>query len=64
MPYSNVQALTSPPLGFTVAFNVAALCVIADAAFVTTVGGFGSVLNVWSEPLLVPPAFVAETLKW
>ena len=31
---------------------------------VTTVGGGPSVLNVWSEPLLVPPAFFAEILKW
>ena len=36
----------------------------AEAAFVSTVGAFGGVLNVWSEPLLVPPGFVAEILKW
>jgi hypothetical protein len=50
-------------LGFTVAFSFAAVCVTADATPVTTVGGGGSVLNVWSEPVLVPPAFVAETRK-
>ena len=30
----------------------------------STVDGFGSVLTVSSAPLLVPPAFVAEILKW
>ena len=30
----------------------------------TTVGGGSSVLNVWSEPLLVPPELTARTLKW
>ena len=64
MPYSSLHSVTSPPLGLTVAFRVAAVCVIADAAFVRTVGGFGRVLNVSSEPLLVPPALVAEILKW
>ena len=28
------------------------------------VGSVVSVVNVWSEPLLVPPALVAEILKW
>ena len=27
-------------------------------------GPFGSVVNASSEPLLVPPGFVAEILKW
>ena len=64
MPYSNLHSLTSPPLGFTVAFSVAVVWVTAEAAVVTTVGALGSVLNVSSEPLLVPPALVAEILKW
>ena len=64
MPYSSVHALTCPPFGFTVALSVAAVRVTEDAAPETTVGGFGSVMSVWSEPWLVPPAFVAETLKW
>ena len=64
MPYSNLHSLTSPPLGFTVAFSVAVVWVTAVAGFVTTVGGSGSVLNVWSEPSLVPLALVAEILKW
>jgi hypothetical protein len=50
-------------LGFTLAFNVAEVWVTADAAFVSTVGGVRGVLKVWSEPVLVPPAFVATTLK-
>ena len=64
MPYSNLHSLTSPPLGLTVAFSVAVVWVTAEAAFVTTVGALGSVLSVRSEPLLVPPALVAEILKW
>ena len=66
MPYSNLHSLTSPPLGLTVAFSVAEVCVTDEAGFVTTVGGVTAevVLNVSSEPLLVPPAFVAEILKW
>ena len=64
MPYSNLHSLTSPPLGLTVAFSVAVVWVTAEAALVTTVGGLGSVLSVRSEPLLVPPALVAEILKW
>jgi hypothetical protein len=64
VPYSNLHSLTSPPLGLTVALSVAVVWVIDEAGFVTTVGGFGSVLKVSSEPLLVPPALVAEILKW
>jgi hypothetical protein len=64
VPYSNLHSVTSPPLGFTVAFKVAEVWVIDVLAFVTTVGAFGSVLSVSSEPLLVPPALVAEILKW
>ena len=65
MPYSSLHSLTSPPLGFTLAFEVADVCVtLPTAAPVVTVGGLGSVLNVWSLPLLVPPALVAEMRKW
>ena len=65
VPYSNSHLLTSPPLGFTVAVKLAVVWVIEEAALVTTVGEFGaSVLNVSSEPLLVPPGLVAEILKW
>ena len=64
MPYSSLHSVTSPPLGLTVAFRVAVVWAIADAAFVRTVGGFGRVVNVSSEPLLVPPALVAEIRKW
>ena len=39
VPYSNVHLLTSPPLGFTVAFRVAVVWVIEEAALVTTAGG-------------------------
>ena len=64
MPYSNLHSLTSPPLGFTVAFRLAEDCVTDDAASVMTVGGLGGVLNSASEPLLVPPGLVAVILKW
>ena len=63
-PYSNLQSVTSPPLGLTVALSVAVVLVISVAVSVTTVGAFGSVLSVSSEPVLVPPAFVAEIRKW
>ena len=64
VPYSSVHSLTSPPLGLTVPFSVAVVWVTAEAGSVTTVGGFGRVVNVRSEPELVPPAFLAVTLKW
>jgi hypothetical protein len=51
-------------LGFTLACRVAALLVIEEAASVTTVGAGGSVFNASSEPLLVPPALLAEIRKW
>ena len=63
-PYSSLHSVTSPPLGVTVAFKAAVVWVTADAAFVTAAGRFGSVVNASSEPLLVPPALVAEILKW
>jgi hypothetical protein len=46
VPYSNTHSLTAPAFGFTLAFNVAAVCDTDEAAFVTTVGTFGGVLNV------------------
>ena len=46
------------------AFSVDVVWVVEEAGLVTAVGGFGSVLNVPSEPLLVPPALVAEIRKW
>ena len=33
MPYSSLHSVTSPPLGLTVAFRVAEVWAIADAAF-------------------------------
>jgi hypothetical protein len=50
VPYSSSHLLTSPSLGLTVAFKLAEVCVIPDAASVATVGELGSVLNVWSLP--------------
>ena len=37
---------------------------MGGSVFGTIVGVLGSVLNAWSEPLVVPPALVAEILKW
>ena len=64
MPYSSLHSVTSPPLGVTVAFKAAVVWVSEEAAFVTTAGALGGVVNVSSEPLVVPPALVAEILKW
>ena len=50
MPYSKWQSLTAPPLGFTIAFNVTEVCLTEEATPVSTVGEFGSVVNVWSLP--------------
>ena len=51
----------------TFLFLGSALVALAGAghsvAALTTVGAFGSVLKLSSEPLLVPEAFVAEILK-
>ena len=47
MPYSKWQSLTVPPLGFTIAFNVAEVCLTEDATPVSTVGGVAAAsLNV------------------
>jgi hypothetical protein len=62
-PYSSRQLLTFPPLGFTLAFSVAAVCVIDEAEPVLTVGGLGSVFSEASLPWFVPPPFVAVILK-
>jgi hypothetical protein len=51
-------------LGFTVAFSLAEVWVTSEAAVVTTVGAGGSVFNVSSEPLFVPPVLVAVIRKW
>jgi hypothetical protein len=45
VPYSNLQALTSKPFGFTDPFKVADVCATDDAAPVTTDGSGGNVLN-------------------
>ena len=64
MPYSSLHSLTSPLLGFTLPPSVAVVCVTAEAVPVTTVGGLGSVVKVWSLPLLVPPVLLATMRKW
>jgi hypothetical protein len=63
-PYSSLHAVTSPPLGFTLAFRIADVSVSEDAFSVMTVGRFGAVLNVSSAPLLVPEELVATIRKW
>ena len=59
VPYSNLQSLTSAPLGLTVAFSVAVAWLTGDAAPVTTVGA-GPVVNTHAAPTLKlspkPPA--------
>lgn len=62
VPYSKWQSLTPPSLGLTVAFNVAEVGVTDDTAPVTTAGAFGSAVNVWSAPGLMPPELV-ETIR-
>ena len=64
VPYSSLHSLTSEPLGLTVAFSVAVVWATAEAGSVLTVGALGRVFSVWSAPVLVPPAFVAEMRKW
>ena len=46
------------PLGFTVPFKVAPATVTLDALLVVTVGGHVDVVNVISDPLVVPPLLV------
>lgn len=56
VPYSNVHALSGPPLGLTLAFNVAEVSPTPLAAFVSTDGAATfSVLNVTSGPSTGPP---------
>ena len=62
MPYSNSHLPTSAPLALTAALSVAEVSATDDAASVTTVGAASIVVNVPSEPLLVPPALVARIL--
>jgi ADP-dependent phosphofructokinase/glucokinase len=67
VPYSNSQAVTLAPLGLTVAFRVAVVCVTVVAVPVTTVGAgmtttSAGVLRVSFKPLLVPVELVAEIL--
>jgi hypothetical protein len=63
VPYSK-KALVLLPLGLTVPFSVAAVCVTPEAASVVTLGGQAEVVKVVFEPKLVPPAFAptARTL--
>ena len=61
VPQSSWQLVTFPPLGLMVAFTVAAVWEMADAGLLVTVGAFGSVVNVWSSPFVVPPALVPTT---
>ena len=51
-------------IGLAATLQVAVVAVRALAGSVLTEGAFGSVLNVWSEPTLVPAPLVAEILKW
>ncbi len=64
VPYSSLHSVTSPPFGLTVAFRVAVVWAIAEAGFVSTVGGFGQRLEGFVSPLLVPAELVATILKW
>jgi hypothetical protein len=63
-PHSTRHSLTALPFGFTVAFSVAEADVMDDADPVATVGRVTSVVNVLSDPLLVPPELVTTILKW
>src|SRR5437879_5941816 len=58
------QSLSAPPLGLTVPFSVAEVCVSADAAPVMALGAADAVVNVWSAPEPVPPALLATIRKW
>jgi hypothetical protein len=62
VPYSN-DAVVEAPFGFTVPFNVAPVKLMPLATPVVTAGGQAVVANVASEPLVVPPTFVATTRK-
>jgi hypothetical protein len=62
VPYSN-DAVVEAPFGFAVPFNVAPTVVMVLAAPVVTTGGQAVVVNVASEPFVVPPTFVATTRK-
>jgi len=62
VPYSKWYVVEAP-LGFTLPFTVAVVATTGSAACVATVG-FRSVVNVWSEPVVVPAALVATRRKW
>ena len=51
-------------MGVTVAFKVAVVWATDDAGLGSTVGGFGSVVNVSSTLATVLPELVATTRKW
>ena len=64
MPYSKRHWLTSPPLGLTLAFSVAAVWLTEEAASVTTVGGLdGGVRAKFCVAHCARPA-LAGPLTW
>ena len=62
-PYSNEHDFTSEPSGLTVPFNVAPVSVTLPGASTRTLGFALVVSNVSGEDSLVPPPFVAVSLK-
>jgi hypothetical protein len=56
VPHSN-QAVVRELLGLTDPFKVTVVWVIEEADPVSTVGGKGRVVKVWSTPREVPPLF-------
>jgi hypothetical protein len=63
VPYSN-DAVVEALFGFAVPFSVAPVKLMLLATPVVTVGAHAVVANVASNPLVVPPTFVATTRKW
>src|SRR5437763_10638012 len=59
LPYSKRHLPTVAPLGLTLAFSVAEVEVSAVAELVSTLGALGSVVNVLSTPLPLPPSLLA-----
>src|SRR5438132_10197511 len=65
VPYSNSHFVTSEPLGLTMAFSVAVVCLIGVAGLVLAVGAVATaVVNSASAPGVVPTPLVAEMRKW
>ncbi len=64
VPYSNSHLRHFPAVRVHLAFSVAVVWATDEAGLVSTLGGFGGIVKVSSEPVLVPPAFVAEIRKW